>query len=227
MPFDRILTETDAPYLTPPPYRGKRNEPAYVLHVAEKVAVSFTGDTAAGSLTISNVSDFTGLFTGIGVVGPAIPSNTAVSAMDPTAHTITLSQEATAAGTGATFDAGFLTVTRRVKWWSETDNQPALGFRHTADEDHFGGGILSDTTIEGEFWIYSRAGADPDEVPDTWLNNLCKAVRLALAPDDSHQHRFTIGGLCHWCRIEGRSEYDDGALDGQSKATLPVKITLP
>ena len=33
-PRDRILVETDAPYLAPPPYRGKRNEPAYVAHTA-------------------------------------------------------------------------------------------------------------------------------------------------------------------------------------------------
>ena len=37
-PADRLLTETDAPYLTPPPYRGKRNEPSYVEFVAEKIA---------------------------------------------------------------------------------------------------------------------------------------------------------------------------------------------
>lgn len=37
-PLDRLLTETDAPYLTPPPYRGKRNEPSYVQYVAGKIA---------------------------------------------------------------------------------------------------------------------------------------------------------------------------------------------
>lgn len=38
VPLNRLLVETDAPYLTPNPYRGKRNEPAYVRHTAEKVA---------------------------------------------------------------------------------------------------------------------------------------------------------------------------------------------
>lgn len=38
VPLDRLLIETDAPFLTPHPYRGKRNEPAYVKLVAEQIA---------------------------------------------------------------------------------------------------------------------------------------------------------------------------------------------
>ncbi len=38
VPDDLLLVETDAPYLTPVPYRGKRNEPAYVRHIAECIA---------------------------------------------------------------------------------------------------------------------------------------------------------------------------------------------
>lgn len=37
-PLDKILLETDAPYLAPVPYRGQRNEPAYVIEVAKKIA---------------------------------------------------------------------------------------------------------------------------------------------------------------------------------------------
>ncbi len=36
-PIDRIMSETDAPYLTPIPFRGKRNEPAYVIEVAQTI----------------------------------------------------------------------------------------------------------------------------------------------------------------------------------------------
>ena len=38
MPLDKMLIETDAPYLSPEPNRGKRNEPSYVRFVAQELA---------------------------------------------------------------------------------------------------------------------------------------------------------------------------------------------
>jgi len=38
IPIDRMLSETDAPYVAPVPYRGKRAEPWYVISVVEKLA---------------------------------------------------------------------------------------------------------------------------------------------------------------------------------------------
>ena len=44
LPRDRLLVETDAPYLAPPPHRGKRNEPAYVAKTADIIAESLGED---------------------------------------------------------------------------------------------------------------------------------------------------------------------------------------
>lgn len=38
IPLDKILIETDSPYLTPPPFRGRRNQPSYTQYVAEEIA---------------------------------------------------------------------------------------------------------------------------------------------------------------------------------------------
>jgi TatD DNase family protein len=53
VPADRILVETDCPYLAPVPLRGKRNEPAYVVHTARAVAVErgLTFDELAAQTT--------------------------------------------------------------------------------------------------------------------------------------------------------------------------------
>jgi TatD DNase family protein len=53
VPLDRVLVETDAPYLAPEPFRGKQNEPAYVVHTARALAAArgMTFDDFAAATT--------------------------------------------------------------------------------------------------------------------------------------------------------------------------------
>jgi TatD DNase family protein len=60
--FERILLETDSPYLTPVPFRGKRNEPAYVVSVAQRVAELFqVAPTEVAAATTMNTKKLFGI----------------------------------------------------------------------------------------------------------------------------------------------------------------------
>ncbi|HEX5883342.1 MAG TPA: TatD family hydrolase [Pyrinomonadaceae bacterium] len=62
VPLNRLLIETDCPYLTPIPYRGKRNEPAYVVEVARCLAGIHRVDLEEiGRVTSENFRSFFGL----------------------------------------------------------------------------------------------------------------------------------------------------------------------
>ena len=56
MPLDRILVETDLPFLAPIPHRGKANEPAYVVHTAQKAAEIF--GVSFGELASATTDNF-------------------------------------------------------------------------------------------------------------------------------------------------------------------------
>jgi TatD DNase family protein len=60
VPLDRLLTETDSPFLAPVPYRGKRNEPAYVARVVETLAELYRIDPAA--MAARTAANFHSLF---------------------------------------------------------------------------------------------------------------------------------------------------------------------
>jgi TatD DNase family protein len=60
VPQDRLLVETDAPYLAPVPMRGKRNEPAFVVHTAKRLAELRGGTTA--ELEAATTANFHRLF---------------------------------------------------------------------------------------------------------------------------------------------------------------------
>ena len=62
VPLDHLLIETDCPYLTPVPYRGKRNEPAYVVEVARCLAdLHGLGIEKLAHVTAENFMRFFGL----------------------------------------------------------------------------------------------------------------------------------------------------------------------
>lgn len=126
----------------------------------------------------------------------------------------------------ATVASSFPTTGRRVKHWTQVADQPALFLRRTGTTDHYSGD-LPIITLDCEIWIYSRAGDDPDAVPDAALSNLDKIVRESLAPGPTDDDRFTLGGMAYWCRIEGRSDYSPGDQGGQGISRIPVRITLP
>lgn len=57
IPLDKILLETDSPFLSPVPHRGKRNEPAFVHHIADKIAeIHSKGPAEIASVTTANAA---------------------------------------------------------------------------------------------------------------------------------------------------------------------------
>lgn len=57
LPLDRLLIETDAPFLAPVPQRGKRNEPAFVAHIADKIAeIHMTTREQIAEITSANAN---------------------------------------------------------------------------------------------------------------------------------------------------------------------------
>jgi TatD DNase family protein len=60
VPADRLLAETDSPYLAPTPHRGKRNEPAFVRRVLEQLAA--TREVEVDRLAEATDANFASLF---------------------------------------------------------------------------------------------------------------------------------------------------------------------
>jgi TatD DNase family protein len=61
LPLERLLIETDSPFLSPVPHRGKRNEPAFVVHIADKIAeIQMTTREQVAQITASNAASLFG-----------------------------------------------------------------------------------------------------------------------------------------------------------------------
>jgi TatD DNase family protein len=71
VPLDQLLVETDAPYLAPEPFRGKRNEPAYVAHTA-RVLAEVKG-VSTGEMAEATTANFFRLFVKAAAWQPTMP----------------------------------------------------------------------------------------------------------------------------------------------------------
>jgi TatD DNase family protein len=60
LPMDKLLVETDAPYLAPPPHRGQRNEPAFVVNTAKVLAETL--NVSFDSIAAQTTDNFYRLF---------------------------------------------------------------------------------------------------------------------------------------------------------------------
>ena len=63
LPLNRIVLETDAPYLAPIPCRGKRNEPAFLVHTAQKIADTL--QISIEELAVATTANVQSLFVGV------------------------------------------------------------------------------------------------------------------------------------------------------------------
>lgn len=187
------------------------------------VQTSFTASTSSGSVELSGASTTEGLFVGLPVFGLGIPRGAVIQTLDP----LTLSLPATAGGGGVAFTTGFLTFSRRFKYWGDVTAQPALYLRDADEDLEYLGIIQQRQTIKAEIWLYSKAGDNPDIAPVTALNNLLDAVQSVFAPDSPGTGRYTLGGLVEWCRLAGRIQKDPGDASGQAIAVADVEITVP
>jgi hypothetical protein len=190
------------------------------------IASTFIGTTSYNSPIVTAIASTVGLFVGMPTDSAKTPADATILSID-SATQVTLSDAATAAGTGVVFTTGFRTTGRRLKMWTQTPEQPALFLRNVGDEyPPRTTRMLPKVAMEAEAWVYSNAGSDPDAVPAVTLNWLLDAIEKALKPAPGFEAQ-TLGGLVAHCWIEGKIEMHPGDLDGQAIAVVPISILVP
>ena len=194
--------------------------------LTSSIAGTFTGTASAGSPVITGIAATTGLFPGLPATSGRTPNTATIVSIDGPNH-VTLSEAATASGSGTVFTTGFRTTGRRLKLWGEVAAQPALFLRNASEEIRPRNARMPPRVeMHCEAWIYANAGSSLSVAPAATLNYILDAVMHVLEPDTIREV-LTLGGLVHNCWIEGQVELHPGDLDGQAIAVAPIRILLP
>lgn len=121
---------------------------------------------------------------------------------------------------------GFTTVSRRLRHWHDTpaEMQPSLMVSHVSEDAQTNSGQPTKWRIRVELYIYVRLGAD--DAPGPKLNPLIDAVCNAVNSTTLSPTCVNNLGLPNvaYCRVEGDVQIDEGTLDNQAVAIIPVVI---
>lgn len=119
---------------------------------------------------------------------------------------------------------GLVTVSRRLQHWNDTPptQQPALFVQQSGETVIRQPRQPAKRTTNCNLIIYFRI--DNNAMPGAVINPILDAIEAAFAPDDPIQNICTLGGVVDACRIEGAIQVDEGTLDNQGVASVPIHI---
>jgi hypothetical protein len=125
--------------------------------------------------------------------------------------------------------ADFKTTGRRALLWSKVpfDKQPACFVQNVKETTEHQNTMLAIRRIYVDVVFYVQVGSNAEAEPGAAINKLLEALDAALLPDDDLRNTLTLGGLVQQCWIEGDTDIDQGGLDGQAKAVVPLQILVP
>jgi hypothetical protein len=122
--------------------------------------------------------------------------------------------------------AEFITVSRRLKHWSDVAaaDQPALFQAQRREIVEGEPGLPRMHLLHVDAYIYASTG-DPDASPGEMINPLLDAIEAALAPDPI-TNKQRLGGLVEHVWVEGEIETDEGTLGDQGVCIVPLVIKV-
>jgi hypothetical protein len=125
--------------------------------------------------------------------------------------------------------ADFAGTSRRFVHWDKVDRSlmPYLTMIKTGERRERQEEGLPVLVLEYHVFLYTSAGMDPADVPDTAMNTLLDAIDAAITPSGAdllNGNKQTLGGLVSHCYPLGPSFVDTGDVDGKGVAAIPFEI---
>lgn len=120
---------------------------------------------------------------------------------------------------------GIVTTSKKLKMWSDVSpaQQPHISMRRLNDAPVQQRGVPTKWYMHRELYLYV-IDKGPDGPGDKLDDLLDSIISIALAHDHPSKDVCTLGGLVEHCWISGEIQIDDGSLDGQGVAIIPIEI---